>query len=79
MREETNRNAPKSLYNQCFRALSPCYAKGTETKVHCGEYFFKSMRAEFALDTLPEHALVDVDEDAWVVNPAWRVIDKALR
>ena len=37
------------------------------------------MRAEFGLDSLPEHALVDVDEQAWVLNPAWRAIDKALK
>ena len=43
------------------------------------ENFFKYLRAEFALDTLPEHALVEVDADAWVVNPAWREIEKALR
>ena len=43
------------------------------------ENFFKYMRAEFGLDSLPEHALVDVDEQAWVINPAWRAIDKALK
>ena len=43
------------------------------------ENFFKYLRAEFGLDTLPEHALVDVEPDAWVVNPAWRTIDKALK
>ncbi len=43
------------------------------------ENFFKYMRAEFGLDSLPEHALVDVDEQAWVLNPAWRAIDKALK
>ena len=42
------------------------------------ENFFKYLRAEFALDTLPEHALVEVDADAWVVNPAWREIEMAL-
>ena len=35
-----------------------------------GTELFKYQRAEFGLDTLPEHALVEVDEDAWVVNPA---------
>ena len=43
------------------------------------ENFFKYMHAEFGLDSLPEHALVDVDEQAWVLNPAWRAIDKALK
>ena len=43
------------------------------------ENFFKYLRAEFGLDTLPEHALVEMDEDAWVVNPAWRAIEKALK
>ena len=37
------------------------------------------MRAEFGLDTLPEHALEEVDGQAWIVNPAWRRIDKALK
>ena len=43
------------------------------------ENFFKYMREEFGLDTLPGHALEEVDEDAWVVNPAWRAIEKALK
>ena len=43
------------------------------------ENFFKYMRAEFGLDTLSEHALVAVDPDAWVVNPLWRVLEKALK
>ena len=37
------------------------------------------MRSEFGLDSLPEHALVEVEPDTWVVNPAWRQIDKALK
>lgn len=32
--------------------------------------YFKYQRAEFGLDTLPEHALVDVDDEAWVDKPA---------
>ena len=40
---------------------------------------FKYMRAEFGLDSLPEHALEEVDGEAWIVNPAWRRIDKALK
>ena len=43
------------------------------------ENFFKYLRAEFGLDTLPEHALVEVEADAWVVNPACRTIGKALK
>ena len=43
------------------------------------ETFFHYLRAEFGLDTLPEHALEELDADAWVVKPAWRTIDKALR
>lgn len=43
------------------------------------ENYFKYMRAEFGLDSLPEHALVAMEDDAWVVNPAWRVINKALK
>ena len=44
-----------------------------------GTELFKYLRAEFGLDTLPEHVLVDVDDEAWVVNPAWCQIDKALK
>ena len=43
------------------------------------ENYFKYMRAEFGLDSLCEHALVAVPDDTWVVNPAWRVINKALK
>ena len=43
------------------------------------ENYFKYQRAEFGLDSLPEHALIGVDDDAWVVNPAWREIDRALK
>ena len=43
------------------------------------ENFFRHMRAEFGLDTLSEHALVAVNPDAWVVNPVWRVLEKALK
>ena len=43
------------------------------------ESYFKYMRAEFGLDSLSEHALVEVEHDTWVVNPAWRAIDKALK
>ena len=30
-------------------------------------------------EILPEHALVAVDDDTWVVNPAWRLLDKELK
>lgn len=43
------------------------------------ENYFKYMRAEFGLDSLSEHALVAVEDDTWVVNPAWRTINKALQ
>ena len=43
------------------------------------ENFFKYMRAEFGLDTLAEHALVEVDADERVVNPLWRWLERALR
>lgn len=43
------------------------------------ENYFKYMRAEFGLDSLCEHALVAVQDDTWVVNPAWRAINKALK
>ena len=37
------------------------------------------MRAEFGLDSLPEHGLVEVGAEAWVVILAWRTFDKALK
>ena len=43
------------------------------------ENFFKYMRAEFGLDSLPEHGLVAVDAEAWVINPDWRALDKELK
>ncbi len=43
------------------------------------ENCFKYMRSEFGLDTLPEHALEEVEPDAWGVSPAWRTIEKALK
>ncbi len=43
------------------------------------ENFFKYARAEFGLDSLCEHALVAVEDDTWVVNPAWRTITKELK
>ena len=42
------------------------------------ENWFKYMRTEFDLDTMPEHALAAVDDDTQVVNPVRRVLDKAL-
>jgi hypothetical protein len=39
----------------------------------------KHMRAEFGLASLAEHALVPVEDDSWVVNPAWRALNKALK
>ena len=43
------------------------------------ENCLKCMRVEFGLDSLPERALEEVDEKAWVVSPAWRAIEKALK
>ena len=43
------------------------------------ENFFKYMHAEFGLDTLPEHALADVEADERVVNPLWRWLERALQ
>ena len=43
------------------------------------ENYFKYMRSEFALDGLPEHALVAVSADAEVVNPARRELEQAVR
>ena len=43
------------------------------------ENYFKYMRHEFNLDALPEHALVPVEDDAEIVNPERRAIDKQVR
>ena len=43
------------------------------------ENFFKYMREEFQLDSLPVHGLADQDPQARVVNPAWRDQDRELR
>ncbi len=42
------------------------------------ENWFKTMRTEFDLDAMPEHALAAVDDDTQVVNPVRRALDKAL-
>lgn len=42
------------------------------------ENCFKYLRNEFGLDTLAEHALVDVEAATQIVNPAWRMLDKEL-
>ena len=60
-------------------SLSAEQAAGLLRSRRTQESFFKYLRAEFGLDTLPKHALVKLDADAWVVNPAWREIDKALK
>ena len=43
------------------------------------ENYFKYMRSEFALDGLPEHALVAVSADAEVVNPERRELEQTVR
>ena len=60
-------------------SLAPEQVAGLLRSRWTQENFFKYMRAEFGLDSLPEHGLVEVDAEAWVVNPAWRTIDKALK
>ena len=43
------------------------------------ENFFKSMRANFALDGLAEHGVIALPATTTVVNPAWRRLDQAVR
>ena len=43
------------------------------------ENFFKYMRDAYNLDALPEHGLETVDDDTLVVNPAHRVVRKAIQ
>ena len=43
------------------------------------ENFFKYMREQFNLDSLPTHDLDPVDPDAQVVNPVRRALDKTIR
>lgn len=40
------------------------------------ENFFKYMREEFNLDSLPVHELASPDPGAAIVNPEWRRIDR---
>ena len=61
------------------RGLSAGEVAGLPRSRWTQENYFKYLRAEFGLDTLPEHALEEVDGEAWIVNPAWRRIDKALK
>ena len=42
------------------------------------ESFFKYARAEFGLDSLPEHLLEPVDPETEVRNPAWSELDRDL-
>ena len=42
------------------------------------ENFFKYARAEFGLDSLPEHLLEPVDPETEVRNPAWSELDRDL-
>ena len=43
------------------------------------ENFFKYLREQFNLDSLPTHDLDPVDPDAQVVNPVRRALDKTIR
>ena len=43
------------------------------------ENVFKTLRQEFGLDSLPQHAAQEVEPATLVVNPAMRVIEKALK
>ena len=43
------------------------------------ENVFKTLRQEFGLDSLPQHAVQEVEPATLVVNPAMRVIEKALK
>ena len=43
------------------------------------ENFFKYLREQFNLDSLPTHDLDPLDPDAQVVNPVRRALDKTIR
>ena len=43
------------------------------------ENFFKYMREQFNLDSLPTHDLAPLDPDAQVVNPVRRALEKTIR
>ena len=43
------------------------------------ENFFKYMREQFNLDSLPTHDLEPLDPDAQVVNPVRRALEKTIR
>ena len=43
------------------------------------ENFFKYLREQFNLDSLPTHDLEPLDPDAQVVNPVRRVLEKTIR
>ena len=43
------------------------------------ENFFKYLREQFNLDSLPTHDLDPVDPDAQVVNPVRRALEKTIR
>ena len=42
------------------------------------ENVFKYLKEEFGLDSLPQRGLLPVEPHTRVVNPAWRLIRKAL-
>ena len=43
------------------------------------ENFFKYLREQFNLDSLPSHDLEPLDPDAQVVNPVRRALEKTIR
>ena len=43
------------------------------------ESLFRYLRANFGLDSLPEHRLQEMDPQARVVNPVWRNADNLIR
>ena len=43
------------------------------------ENFFKYLREQFNLDSLPTHDLAPLDPDAQVVNPVRRALEKTIR
>ncbi len=43
------------------------------------ESLFRYLRANFGLDSLPEHRLEEMDPQARVVNPVWREADNLIR
>ena len=58
--------------------MAPAQIAGAMFSRWSQENWFKTMRTEFDLDAMPEHALAAVHDDTEVVNPVRRALDKAL-